>query len=70
MTEKAHKFVVRSKENDISGDYSYLRAFDTHLYTFYEIENATKFDTREEAQGWANSHQVVVEIDEDGNEPV
>lgn len=51
MTEKAHKFVVRSKESDISGNYTYLRAFDTHLYTFFDIEDATNFDTREEAQG-------------------
>lgn len=26
-----------------------------------------EFDTREEAQEWANSHQVVVEIDAEGN---
>lgn len=27
-----------------------------------------ELDTREEAQEWANSHQVVVEIDVEGNE--
>jgi hypothetical protein len=37
----------------------------TDAYTFV---NATKFDTQEEAQEWANSHQVVIEIDEEGNE--
>lgn len=36
--------------------------------TDYVLEAATKFDTREEAQEWDNSHQVVVEIDEEGNE--
>lgn len=61
------KFVVRSKEIHSDGDYSYIRIFDQMaLHTNYNL--SMKFDTREEAQEWANSHQVVIEIDEDGNE--
>lgn len=28
------------------------------------INNATKFDTKEEAQEWANSHQELIEVKE------
>lgn len=28
----------------------------------YIISQATRFDTKEEAQSWANSHQEVVEV--------
>lgn len=35
--------------------------------TYYRSE-ATMFDTYADAKEWANSHQVIVEIDEDGNE--
>lgn len=65
--EKTHKFVVRSKEIHSDGYYSYVKVVDQMaLHTDYNL--AMKFDTREEAQEWANSHQVVVEIDADGNE--
>lgn len=65
--EKPHKFVVRSKEIHSDGYYSYVKVVDKMaLHTDYNL--AMKFDTREEAQEWANSHQVVVEIDEEGNE--
>ena len=65
--EEPHKFVVRTKLTDKFGDYNYVKVFDCMaILTF--LERATKFDTREEAQEWANSHQVVVEIDEEGNE--
>lgn len=60
--EAPHKFVVRSKEINSAGYYSYVKVVDQiALNTDYNL--AMKFDTREEAQEWANSHQVVIEID-------
>ena len=65
--EETHKFVVRSKEIHSDGYYSYVKVVDQMaLHTDYNL--AMKFDTQEEAQEWSNSHQVVVEIDEEGNE--
>lgn len=65
--EEPHKFIVRSKEIHSDGHYSYVKVFDQMtLHTDYK--HAMKFDTREEAHEWSHSHQVVVEIDEDGNE--
>lgn len=67
--EEPHKFVVRSDENDDEGDYWYVVVYQDFITKFHHSVNiATKFDTREEAQEWANSHQVVVEIDKEGNE--
>ena len=63
-----HKFVVRSDKTDMDGKYSYVFISDGVTGTMSTYVYANKFDTREEAQEWANSHQVVVEIDEDGNE--
>ena len=31
--------------------------------TFYDIDNATHFDTKEEAESWANAHQEVIEVE-------
>lgn len=65
--EEPHKFVVRSEEVNSDGYYSYVKVVDQMaLNTDYNF--AMKFDTREEAKEWANSHQVVVEIDAEGNE--
>lgn len=66
--EEPHKFVVRSDKYDIDGDYTYILVERDMTTTAYRLSSATKFDTREEAQEWANSHQVVVEIDADGTE--
>lgn len=66
--EAQHKFVVRSDKKDHDGCYAYVAVENDMTTAAYTFVNATKFDTREEAQEWANSHQVVVEIDEDGNE--
>ena len=66
--EAPHKFVVRSDKTDEFEKYSYVLVRGEVTSTRAYIPNATKFDTREEAQEWANSHQVVVEIDEEGNE--
>lgn len=67
--EEPHKFVVRGEHTDIDGDYIYI-GVDYEIFATYrcDLNCATKFDTREEAQEWANSHQVVVEIDVEGNE--
>ena len=66
--EMPYKFVVRSEISNADGDYVYVLVEYAVTDTVYSLNDATKFDTREEAQEWANSHQVVVEIDEEGNE--
>lgn len=66
--EETHKFVVRSNEIDEDGDYWYVKIYRVLTSCAYSFDSATKFYTREEAQEWANLHQVVVEIDEKGNE--
>lgn len=66
--ERPHKFVVRSNEIDEDGDYWYVKISGGLSSAEYSFNSATKFDTREGAQEWANSHQVVIEIDEEGNE--
>ena len=66
--EEPHKFVVRSDKEDREGDCAYVSVENGLTTASYFFDSATKFDTREEAQEWANSHQVVVEIDEEGNE--
>lgn len=67
--EEPHQFIVRSEYTDRDGDYIYI-GVDYEIFATYrcDLNCATKFDTREEAQEWANSHQVVVEIDVEGNE--
>lgn len=66
--ESPHKFVVRSDKKDHDGCYAYVAVENDMTNAAYTFVNATKFDTQEEAQEWANSHQVVVEIDAEGNE--
>lgn len=66
--EAPHKFIVRSDKKDHDGYYAYVAVENDMTTAAYTFVNATKFDTLEEAQGWANSHQLVVGIDEDGNE--
>ena len=66
--EEPHKFIVRSDNPDEDGDYLYVEVLKGLTNTSYSLLDATRFNTREEAQEWANSHQVVVEIDEEGNE--
>lgn len=66
--EMPHKFVVRSDKPDRYGDYYYVKIFDEATNTSFSSHSATKFNTREEAQEWANSHQVVIEVDAEGNE--
>ena len=64
--EKPKKWVVRSKYSSEAGEHLYVMLFigrgikDTT--TLWGINNATKFDTKEEAKSWANAHQEVVEV--------
>ena len=63
--EKPKKWVVRSKEHD--GQYFYgklLLANNNTVFMGYSFANATRFDTKEEAESWANAHQEVVEVEE------
>lgn len=62
--EKPKKWVVRSKETDEDGDHWYVSLYDNKLakHRFRE-KDATKFDTKEEAESWANAHQEVIEIE-------
>lgn len=63
--EKPKKWVVRSKEHDEGGHYQYVKAGDFDMvFNKYNIDQATRFDIKEEAQEWANDHQKVVEVEE------
>ena len=54
--EEPHKFIVRSENVDEGGHYGYVLAGKHGIaYNRYYIKEATKFDTREEAQEWALS---------------
>lgn len=61
---KPKKWVVRSKETDGNGDYWYVQLYDERLakHEFGKM-NATHFDTKEEAESWANAHQEVIEVE-------
>lgn len=63
--EKPKKWVVRSKDSNDVGEHRYLRVTYTFSINHAEAVSdvyATKFDTKEEAESWANSHQEVVEV--------
>ncbi|WP_419154468.1 hypothetical protein [Weissella bombi] len=61
--EKSKKWIVRSKEVDSDGETAYVDLVDNvHAYVTNRLFIATRFDTKEEAQEWANSHQEVVEV--------
>ena len=66
--EKPKKWVVRDKVKDVEGDYWYVLVEKdygveyTSRHTSYS-NNYTKFDTKEEAGSWANSHQEVIEVE-------
>ena len=65
--EKPKKWVVRSKDSSESGVYVYLRrirAFGIITTEGVSRDYATKFDTKKEAESWANAHQEVIEVDE------
>lgn len=64
--EKPKKWVVRSKEVNDDGDKHYWTLLNLRgvleVTSTFELRLATKFDTKEEAESWANSHQEVVEV--------
>ena len=60
--EKPKKWVVRSKETDVHGDYWYVYVYNTITSNRFNKSDATHFDTKEEAESWANAHQEVVEV--------
>ena len=66
--EKPKKWVVRSKERNEQGNHLYTYLIDSNgvkdFMTGWTKDIATKFDTKEEAESWANSHQEVVEVEE------
>ena len=65
--EKPKKWVVRSKETDDDNDHWYVRLpnnIDVINDVVYYMSSATLFNTKEEAQSWANSHQEVIEVKE------
>ena len=66
--EKPKKWVVRSKECNEQGNYLYIYLIDSNgvkdVMTGWTKYIATKFDTKEEAESWANAHQEAVEVEE------
>ena len=63
--EKPKKWIVRSKETDSAYFYAQLLSENNNtLFMGYSFANATRFDTKEEAESWANAHQEVVEVEE------
>lgn len=66
--EQSNKFIVRSDKADEDGDYIYVSVSGELTDATYMRDYATRFNTYREASEWANSHQVVVEVDEDGKE--
>ena len=65
--EKPKKWVVRSKGTDDDNDHWYVylpNNIDEINNIAYYMSSATLFDTKEEAESWANAHQEVVEVEE------
>lgn len=63
--EKPKKWVVRSKEHNNFGEYTYVTTDEIFILAItMGVANATRFDTKEEAESWANSHQEVIEVEE------
>ena len=67
--EKPKKWVVRSKDRTEQGSYLYIYLIDSNgvkdFMTGWTKDIATKFNTKEEAQSWANAHQEVVQVEVD-----
>lgn len=73
--EKSHRYIVRSDSADKEGGYWYVFVREDTggspswpsnglAELTYIRDYATEFDTYEHAKEWANSHQVVIEVDE------
>ena len=56
--EKPKKWVVHELNTEL-----YVTTYDGHTGITPNRDYITKFDTKEEAQSWANSHQEVVEVE-------
>lgn len=68
--EKPKKWIVRSKEVGNNNRHSYVRlvissAELTNASVEFDYDWATYFDTREEAESWANAHQEVIQVEVD-----
>ena len=65
--EKHKKWIVRSKEADNKGNYMYGYIVPNERLKYMEMAYgkypSAYFDTKEEAESWANSHQEVIEIE-------
>ena len=66
--EKSKKWVIRSKEAYVDDDYLYFTLIPAgsinHVVAITDVNNAIRFDTKEEAESWVNAHQEVVEVDD------
>ncbi|MHA7611552.1 hypothetical protein ACX2QB_04185 [Weissella viridescens] len=60
--EKPNKYIVQIKNE--SAKYSYLKVLDLDFDMKMYKKNATKFNTREEAEKWINPLMEVVEVEE------
>lgn len=64
--EKPKKWVVRSigLTDDDERYYVSIGKFMglKRVVNTFDLENATHFDTKEEAESWANAHQEVIEV--------
>lgn len=60
--EKPKKWVVRSKFRDIEGFYWYVYVYNGMTSNRFIEDQATHFNTKEDAQEWANAHQEVIEV--------
>lgn len=56
--EKTKKWVVHELNTEL-----YVTTYDGHTGITPNRDYITKFDTKEEAQSWANSHQEVIEVE-------
>ena len=65
--EKPKKWVVRSKDSSKAGRNLYVVLDVSHgiktSINYWGKSNATEFDTKEEAESWANAHQEVVQVE-------
>ena len=66
--EKPKKWVIRSKDRTKQGGHLYVMLDISQgvkkTASFWDKDIATKFDTKEEAESWANAHQEVIEVEE------
>ena len=65
--EKPKLWIVRSKDTDTHNKHNYIftniRDGLPFAYFVEYVENATKFETKEEAESWVNARQEIVEVE-------